>query len=173
MKMGIKTRTKAESKVIKKNRLKIIFGFLIVILAIFLSMLNSEINKNTNYLEEKLSKSVSEVSGITEDLFDFEYDKIYVFEPYQSKAEMEEQIGFKSRVLKEVVNEGMVNILFVKNTSAVAYLYGYPSKIGYYIDLSSGKHTKAEMDSMHYKGTISEVGNSSGSEKTYIYYTFK
>ena len=112
MKMGIKTRTKAESKVIKKNRLKIIFGFLIVILAIFLSMLNSEINKNTNYLEEKLSKSVSEVSGITEDLFDFEYDKIYVFEPYQSKAEMEEQIGFKSRVLKEVVNEGMVNILF-------------------------------------------------------------
>ena len=45
---------------------------------------------------------------------------------------MEKQIGFKSRVLQETVNENMINILFVKDDSPVAYLYGYGSNNGYY-----------------------------------------
>lgn len=46
---------------------------------------------------------------------------------------MERQIGFKTRILQETVNENMINILFLKDDSPVAYLYGYGSNNGYYI----------------------------------------
>ncbi len=97
---------------------------------------------------------------------------MYVFEPYQSIEEMEKQIGFKHYKLKQGVSEGMLNILFVKDNRATAYLYGYPSNIGYYINIQSGEYNKADIDDMAYTVEEREVGNSSGSPKAYMYYEF-
>ena len=66
----------------------------------------------------------------------------------------------------------MLNILFVKDNRAIAYLYGYPSNIGYYINIQSGEYNKADIEDMAYTVEEREVGNSSGPPKTYMYYEF-
>ena len=100
-------------------------------------------------------------------------DKVYIFEHYQSKDEMEKQIGFKSRVLQETVNENMINILFVKDDAPVAYLYGYGSNNGDYIEMPIGNYSKSELEKTRYRVITNEVGNSSGTEKTYLNYIFE
>lgn len=156
-----------------KSIFKILLALVIVVSIIFFTRWNSELNKNNRYLTDKLLNSASETSGIVGKLFDFDYDELHVFQPYQSKDKMEEQIGFKSRILQETVSEGMMNILFVKNNSPVAYLYGYGSNNGYYVELPTGNYSKSELQKIRYKVTINDVGNSSGTEKTYLNYVFE
>ena len=155
-----------------KNIFKILFFLMVVISIVVFMRWNSELNKNNRYLTDKLLNNVSDTSGTAGELFDFDYDEVYVFRPYQSKEEMEKQIGFKSRVLQETVSENMINILFVKDDSPVAYLYGYGSNNGYYVELPTGNYSKSELQEMSYKVITSEVGNSSGTEKTYLNYIF-
>ncbi len=156
----------------KKATLKILFLVFILLLTIFFIRWNSPLNRNTRYLEKKLSESAPQVSGKTGELFDLDYDELYVFGPYQPKEEMEVEIGFKTSILQETVNEGMMNILFVKENSPVAYLYGYPSNVGYYIEIPKGKYRKIELNLVQYNGSISDVGNSFGTPRTFMRYTF-
>ena len=159
-----------------KKFLKLTFSVIviIVVLAMFVKLIdyNSLGSKNTRYLEKNLSENVKITNGNVKDLITFDYDKMYVFESYQSIEEMERQIGFKYHKLKQGVSEGMLNILFVKDNRAIAYLYGYPSNIGYYINIQSGEYNKADIDYMTYTVEEREVGNSSGSPRTYMHYEF-
>lgn len=86
---------------------------------------------------------------------------------------MEEQIGFKSSVLKETVNENRMNILFVKENSSVAYLYGYDTNNGYYVSLPTGNYSKSEIQKIKYQVITNEVDNSSDTEKVYKNYIFE
>ena len=61
----------------------------------------------------------------------FAWDAVYTFEPYLSKAEMAEIIGFNSRTLSETVSEGMTQLVFVRDKSVVASVCGYPDSLGY------------------------------------------
>lgn len=156
-----------------KNIFKILFLLGVVISIIVFARWNSELNKNNRYLTNKLLNSVSDTSGTAGELFDFDYDEVYVFSPYESTDEMEEQIGFKSSVLKETVNENMMNILFVKENSSVAYLYGYDTNNGYYVSLPTGNYSKSEIQKIKYQVITNEVDNSSDTKKTYINYIFE
>lgn len=133
---------------------------------------SSVVNVNTRNLENKLAHNLVQGQGQVKDLIDFSYDTVHIFEPYQPKESMELQIGFKFKGLKETVSEGMMNILFLNNNSSVAYLYGYPSNTGYYIQLPVGTYTKTELDEMSYTATTCEVGNSAGTPQTYNKYVF-
>lgn len=157
----------------KKKIFKALILMVALVSIIFFIGWNSELNKNNRYLNDKLLNSVSDTSGKAGELFDFNYDKVYVFSPYQSKDEMEKELGFSSRLLKETVSEGMMNILFVKDDSPAAYLYGYGSNNGYYLALPAGRYSKLEVQNIGYKVTTYEVGNSSGREKTYLNYDFE
>lgn len=156
-----------------KNIFKVLFFLVVVISILVFVRWNSELNKNNRYLTDKLLNGVSDTSETAGELFDFDYDEVYVFRPYQSKDEMEKQIGFKSHVLQETVSENMINILFVKDDSPVAYLYGYGSNNGYYIELPIGNYSKSELEKIRYRVITNEVGNSSGIEKTYLNYIFE
>ena len=116
-----------------KNK-KILTLALIIISTIgVLELKNGNIKEsyNTKSLEKTLSKSLNNKDNTCKYLFDFDYDKVYVFQPYLPKEVMEEEIGFKYWKLKETINEGMVNMLFVENNKPVAYLYGYPSDFNF------------------------------------------
>ena len=67
----------------------------------------------------------------------------------------------------------MINILFVKDDSPVAYLYSYGSNNGFYIELPIGNYSKSELKKTRYRLISIEVGNSSGTEKTYLNYIFE
>lgn len=156
-----------------KNK-KILTLALIIISTIgVLELKNGNIKEsyNTKSLEKTLSKSLNNKENTCKYLFDFDYDKVYVFQPYLPKEVMEEEIGFKYWKLKETINEGMVNMLFVENNKPVAYLYGYPSDLGIYIDIPIGEYKKSDLDKAGYSVDKINIGNSYGNEKTYIKYT--
>lgn len=138
---------------------------------------NSLLSKNTRYLEELLTDENNFTEGAKEgsvkDLIKLNYDKVFVFGPYESVEVMEEKIGFKSSKLIQGLSEGTNNILFVKDNKEIAYLFGHPSNSGYYIDIPTGDYTKLEIDKMTYTMEGRDLGNSSGAPKTYIYYKFK
>lgn len=66
----------------------------------------------------------------------FAWDAAYTFPPYTSKAEMEQTLGFSSASIRETVNEGMVQLLFVKDGRVTASVCGYPEKLGYQVCFS-------------------------------------
>lgn len=156
-----------------KSIFKLLTFLLAIISIVFFIRRNSEFNINNRYLNDTLLNGVSDGSGTAEELFNFDYDEVYVFQPYQPKDDMEKEIGFKSDVLQETVNDNMMNILFIKDNESVAYLYGYGSNNGYYIELPPGNYSKSELQKTRYKVITNEVGNSSGTEKKYLNYIFK
>lgn len=138
---------------------------------------NALVKKQTKSLERILTKEIEfdkdSTEGKVEELINFDYDKMYVFGPYEPVDEMEKQIGFTSSALKQGVSEGTNNILFINKNKEIAYLYGYPSNSGYYIDIPTGEYTKDQVDKMTYLIKEGQVGNSSGPEQKYNYYEFR
>lgn len=135
---------------------------------------NSLSSKNTRSLEKVLSEDIKlgkySNEGMIKDLITIDYDKLYVFEPYKSVEEMEKQLGLKYTKLKVAYSEGWMNMVFVKESKIVAYLYGSNS---YYIDIPKDIYSKEEINQMTYHSEEREIGNSSGTPKKYIYYEFK
>ncbi len=66
----------------------------------------------------------------------FPWDAAYTFPPYTSKEEIEKALGFSSASIRETVNEGMVQLLFVKDGRVTASVCGYPEKLGYQVRFS-------------------------------------
>lgn len=148
----------------------------VFVIAVRISEYYSLVSKNTRNLEMILSENITSgrsENGNLKDLITLDYDKMYVFEPYQSISEMEKQIGFKYSKLKEGISEGIINILLVKDNKAIAYLFGYPSNTGYYLEIPSGEYTKSQIDKMTYSIKERHVGNSYGTPKTYIFYELR
>ncbi len=74
-------------------------GLVITIVVVFAISIknvdyNSLANKNTRNLERLLSQNTYYVNGNVKNLITIDYDKMYVFQPYQSLDEMERQIEF-------------------------------------------------------------------------------
>lgn len=135
---------------------------------------NSLSSKNTRLLEKILSEDIKlgkySNEGMVKDLITINYDKLYVFQPYESVEEMEKQLGLKHTKLKVVYSEGWMNMVFIKEDKIVAYLYGFDS---YYIDIPKGIYSKEKMNQMIYYSEEREIGNSSDARTKYIYYEFK
>ena len=92
---------------------------------------NPQINKKSF---ENNIKAISENEISLNTLTPFSWDKLYSFAPYTSKEKMESIIGFKSSEVKETVNEGMQQLLFVKNGKIVCSIVGYSENLGYAFD---------------------------------------
>lgn len=135
-----------------KSRIKNILGYkktkksviLIVVLLIVASTLFLISNPKNNDLDnsESLVKNIEALKQKSEnknvlvddlsDLTDFEWDYLYSFSPYASKEDIESAIGFKSNKIREGLNEGMNQIVFIKDKEIVCYIYGYPDDSVYF-----------------------------------------
>lgn len=149
----------------------IVLATVCIVMGFALKSEDIKVNKNVKKFEQNLDNLLNNENHTCKDLFDFDYDTIYVFQPYLTKKEMEKEIGFKYWKLKEIVSEYMMNILFVKDNKPVAYLYRYPEDRGYYIDVSIGKYEKSSLDKVKYNMKELSLGSSSTDEKTFIEYT--
>jgi len=93
--------------------------------------------KNEDLLREEIVSIPQSVETINlNDVTPFEWDKVYSFGPYTPKEEIYETVGYKWDRIQETVNEGMNQIVFLKDEKVVCYVYGYPSNVGYGISLS-------------------------------------
>ena len=83
---------------------------------------------------DKLINSFNVISGDADindlnEFIPFDWDELYSFAPYSSTKAIYKVIGYKWDNISESVNEGMNQIVFVKDGKVVCYLYGYPEKI--------------------------------------------
>lgn len=69
------------------------------------------------------------------ELTPFAWDTVYVFAPYTSREEMTRVMGLDFAGLRETVNEGMQQAVFVRQGQVVCYVYGYSSQLGYGLDM--------------------------------------
>ncbi|MEK4198461.1 hypothetical protein [Cytobacillus sp. FSL K6-0265] len=92
---------------------------------------------NADLLKEEvlsIESSIEEVNLL--DITPFDWDKVYFFGPYTPKEWIYETVGYKWDTISETVNEGMNQIVFLKNDQVVCYVYGYPENTGYGISMS-------------------------------------
>lgn len=117
----------------------------ILIIMVLIKILSQDIwEKNESLLKEEVLAIQENVKTINLlDITPFEWDLIYSFSPYTSKEEIYKTVGYKWAGVKTTVSEGMGQIIFMKDSKVVCYLYGYPANNGYGFWFESEEHTES------------------------------
>lgn len=134
---------------IKKEHIYCMFVLLILYYLLFG---NPVVNWHNSKLENVM-QNLSMKTVTLEEIVPFEWDVVYSFDPYTSRKDIIEVIGFDSNEVKEMVSEYMTQLIFVKDKKIVSSIYRYPNCSGFYIDLSgarNGKRLDGEYDYMKY-----------------------
>ncbi len=124
---------------LKFNKTIVFIAFGIICIAILLNLLKKDIwDVNEKLLNEEVLAIGHSVETINlQDVTPFEWDEVYSFTPYAPKEDIYETVGYKWDAISETVNEGMNQIVFLKDGKVVCYLYGYPENNGYGISFES------------------------------------
>ncbi|MFJ7678469.1 hypothetical protein ACIQXQ_10545 [Peribacillus sp. NPDC097198] len=127
-----------------KKRYMIASVFLtILIVFIWANPFKKEIwDTNAKLLEDKIltMEIPDEPVNLTE-FTPFEWDKVYSFPAYYTKEDVYDTVGYKWDRIKETVNEGMNQIVFMKEGEVVCYIYGYPSNNKFGISFNHGEYS--------------------------------
>lgn len=114
-----------------KKIIAIIAAAFIVYIFVYFVIGNPIVALHNNQLKQAIT-SIEDKKIITlNEVVPFDWDVVYTFEPYTSKEEIEKKIGFKSVSIRETVNEGMVQLLFVRGKTVAASVCGYMDDLGY------------------------------------------
>ena len=114
-----------------KKKAWMISAITIVILAISYCMIGNPFIAYHNYRLKQSIHTISKPTVTLNEIVPFEWDTVYTFAPYTSRSEIEEIIGFKSNAIQETVSEGMVQLLFVKDSAVCGSICGYAENLGY------------------------------------------
>lgn len=142
-----------------------IIGHIIVLLGT-IGLINQSkknlLDSNLKSLSGQVLSSGQSVGTINlSNLTNFEWDVVYSFSPYMPIESINKVLSFKFDGLKETVNEGMNQIVFVRSGKVVCYLYGYPSNNGYGISFDSTDYKNGVVmyypkDNLNFKVTKSK-----------------
>lgn len=124
----------------KRYMVAAVFLTLLIIL-IWADPFKKEIwDTNAKLLEGKiLTMEIPDDSVNLTDFTPFDWDKVYSFPPYSTREDIYDVVGYKWDQIRETVNEGMNQIVFMNNGKVVCYIYGYPSNNKYGISLNSSE----------------------------------
>ena len=123
----------------KNKKILVIVAIVIVSIFVLVNLLKKDLwDVNTELLKEEVLSIEQSVETVNlTDITPFEWDVVYSFDPYTTKDTIYETIGYKWDNISETVNEGMNQIVFLKDGKVVCYLYGYPENNGYGIYFTS------------------------------------
>lgn len=117
-----------------KKKIWIMAASILAVLMIgYCIMGNPSIAYHNHCLKQSI-RAISKTEATLNEIVPFEWDTVYTFPPYTSRAEIEKTIGFKSSSIKETVSEGMVQLLFVKDRKLSGSVCGYAENLGYRIE---------------------------------------
>lgn len=125
----------------------VLFMSAVIVLAVCLKIyeMTSETAHHTKEFIKQWETN-QRTEGTFSSLIPFEYDQMIVFNPSMTKQEMVTLLGFQDVHIKES-EDGMHNIVFIKENKITAYLYGYQC---FQIVLPEGKYDKSQIDKMTY-----------------------
>lgn len=145
------------------------FILAIVSIALFINKMgsNSEIGRNNEKLKQAVLSTNSSTVTLNE-IVPFEWDVVYTFSPYTSKEDIEAIVGIKSNAIQQTVNEGMVQLIFVKDQKIISSVCGYSDSLGY--SISFLEDTVENYRSIYFteKAEFSVTRNNDIVELTYI-----
>ena len=108
-----------------------VLGYMVLFMLCFASCAKSSIVNENNADFSKAVKGITTDEISLNDITEFDWDIMYTFFPYTSKARIEEIIGFESGSIEETVSEGMNQLIFVKGEEIICNIYGYSDNLGY------------------------------------------
>ena len=123
----------------KNKRVMVIVAIVIVCIFVFFHLVRKDLwDVNANLLKEEVLSIEQSVKTVNlQDITPFEWDLAYSFAPYTTKDMIYKTVGYKWDNISETVNEGMNQIVFLKDQKVVCYLYGYPHNNGYGISINT------------------------------------
>lgn len=111
---------------------------LLIIITIFFRFKGYNDIKFNNENLQKAITSIKENEVALNDVVPFEWERLYTFKPYTTKEDIESIIGFKNQYISETINEGMVQLIFIKDKKIVSNVLNYTDNLGYSIDFYDG-----------------------------------
>lgn len=94
--------------------------------------------QNARLLKEAIDAQMQQEVMLI-DLVPFEWDRLYLFDPYMSKDEMVKKTKVLSPLFREVYSEGVRNIVFIKGHKVVCSIQGESTAIGYDFSLRKNR----------------------------------
>lgn len=151
---------------IKKNKICCTAGIVMIAIVAIVIVFNLFKKDVWDINAEKLIYSFNVISGDADiddlnEFIPFEWEELYSFAPYTSTKTIYEVIGYKWDRINESVNEGMNQIVFVKDGKVVCYLYGYPEniKLGFDFGEYDGSYIKlTSKQKLSFTTTLSDNG---------------
>lgn len=120
-----------------KKKIITIFVILFVICSLgYLIIGNPIVAVHNRQLKHAITSIDGKETITLNEIIPFDWDIVYTFDPYTSKKEIAEAIGFKSNSIKETVSEGMVQLIFVRKQHITASICGHASVLGYEVYLN-------------------------------------
>lgn len=138
-----------------KKKLLIGFGLIFVLALGFVTFNIMRLDPIWEVNARQFVKAFNVISGDTATIDDlsgftaFEWDTLYSFTPYTPVETIYEVVGYKWDKISSTVNEGMNQIVFLKDGKVVCYIDGYPDK--YKVFFSFGQY-----DNSYFKLTSSD-----------------
>lgn len=157
----------------KKNKNILIVIFIIAMSIGVLFSLNHLKKDIWDVNAEQLRHSFDTISGnaVIDDLYKwtlFDWDVVYTFRPYVSKDRVYEVVGYKWDNISETVSENMNQIVFLKDSEVVCYIFGYPDNTG--ISFNFGEY---EYDYIKYTSSdLISFNSTFDDEKQIRYFTY-
>lgn len=118
-----------------KKKVAALVVLLAAALFFFLATQQNQITKNNAALQQALTTTTPGESINLAQVVPFQWDAVYTFAPYLSTADMERILGISHTDLPTTVNEGMVQLVFVKDDKVVASVCDYSENIGYAVNI--------------------------------------
>lgn len=113
-------------------------------------MFNKDIwDENRELLKENvLATEATEEPVSLSSLTPFDWDRVYSIDPYASKEEIYDVVGYKWDTVEQTLSEGMNQLVFMKEDKVVCYVYGYPENNGFGIYFE-GTETEGRATVLH------------------------
>ena len=129
----------------KKFKILIVVVALVLIGAAARVIFHKDVwDQNEDLLKEEVLSLAASVDTVNlREITPFKWDVAYSFPPYTPKEDIYKTVGYKWDRISETVNEGMDQIVFMKDGKVVCYIYGYPENKGYSLSIQSDQYKDA------------------------------
>lgn len=118
----------------------------VVLLILYRLLVRDIWDVNARLLKDNVLSLDQKVESVNlKDLTPYEWDTIYSFDPYTSKEQVYETVGYKWDKISEALSEGMNQIVFLNDGAVVCYVFGYPENNKYGISFFGKDISKVPM----------------------------
>ena len=146
-------------KMLKKNKKLIGLVSLIICSLILVIYINPIYLVRNKMLINNIEKVSNKKIITLEELIPFDFDSVYLFAPYSYKKDIEKEIGFKSRFIKDNYTDNLgTELIVVKNKKVISSVFIKIEKNGFIVEGLVYSNKMDKNDNVLFEVTKSDLG---------------